>query len=154
MATVDDYVSGEILKDVKRALSALKLVKVPVIGYFIGKELLKMISKFEPRVVNVEKALKLIENADKVAVGRRICFELHRDILTESVFLDELADGLVAAKKARYVTKDEAISVLRKYSKYPIIISKVSGKYMEICCTLPKVCVYWNMEKKGLRCLK
>ena len=72
---------------------------------------------------------------------------------TESVFLNELAEGMVKAGKARYVAENDAISTLRKYQSNPIIISRVSGKYMEICCSLPETCVYWRMEQCGITCL-
>ncbi|MBO8175678.1 MAG: hypothetical protein H0Z18_10500 [Thermococcus sp.] len=60
---------------------------------------------------------------------------------------------MVKVGKARFVSKEEVIEVLKRY-KTPIIISKVSGKYMEICHTSPRDCVYWNAERRGLKCLK
>ena len=67
--------------------------------------------------------------------------------------MNELAEKMVKAGKARFTSKEEAIRILSKYTT-PIIVSKVSGKYMEICRSHPKTCVYWNAERKGLRCLK
>jgi hypothetical protein len=153
MAEVEDYTSGKILRDAKIALIALKLAGLPVIGRHTGKKLLRKIEKFEPRLVSLEEASSLIENAEKVAVGNRVCYELHNTDLTESVFLNELAEGMVKAGKARFVSKEEAIKILSKYAT-PIIVSRVSGKYVEICRSHPKTCVYWNAERKGIRCLK
>jgi len=86
MAEVEDYTSGKILRDAKIALIALKLAGLPVIGRHTGKKLLRKIEKFEPRLVSLEEASSLIENAEKVAVGNRVCYELHNTDLTESVF--------------------------------------------------------------------
>jgi len=61
---------------------------------------------------------------------------------------------MVEAGQAKYVTKEEAFAVMDKYESHPIIISKVSGKYSEICRTWPEKCLYWNMEKKGLHCIE
>jgi hypothetical protein len=72
---------------------------------------------------------------------------------TKSVFLDGLAEGMVEVGKAKYVTKEEAIYVLEKYDSNLIIVSRVLGIHVEICNTWPERCVYWNLEKRGLRCL-
>ena len=155
MAKVEDYISGKILKDTETTLRAIKAVELPLIGSHISKKLLEKIQQFEPMQILVVEASGLIKNAIKIAVGPRVCFALHSRDFAESVFLDELAEELVNAGKARYTTKEDAITTLRRYSKYnPIVASKVSGKYMEICCSSPRDCVYWNMERKGLKCFK
>ncbi len=155
MANVNDYITGKILTDVKKSLSFLRFVKVPIIGFKIRKMLLKRIIKFEPKLIDVKTASGLIRESKKCAVGERVCKAIHRNSeFTESVFLDELAEGMVSAGKARYVTKkEEAINTLQKYPHNPLILSKVSDKYMEICCSSPRKCVYWNLEKCGLKCL-
>jgi len=155
MAEVEDYVSGKILEDAEVTLRALKTVEFPLIGRYIGKKLLEKIEKFEPMQITVDEATRFIKNARKVAVGPRVCFALHNKDFAESVFLDELAEGLVNAGKARYSTREDAISTLRRYSgRNPIVASKVSMKYMEICCSSPRDCVYWNTEREGLKCLR
>ena len=58
----------------------------------------------------------------------------------------------MTAGKARPVKKEEAVENIHKYRKNPLIVSKVSGKQSEICFTWPKLCVYWNSEKHGLKC--
>jgi len=50
------------------------------------------------------------------------------------------------AGKARYVENEEDINTLKKYLKNPLILSKVSNKYMEICRSYPEDCVYYNMH--------
>jgi predicted transcriptional regulator len=153
MADVNDYITGKILTDAKSALNSLKFVGIPIIGSLIGKELLKRIRKFEPKLIEMETALKLIQESKKCAIGERVCRAIHKNSeLTESVFLDELAEGLAEVGKARYVTKEEAINTINKYNN-PLILSKVTNKHMEICRSSPDVCVYWNMEKCGLKCL-
>jgi hypothetical protein len=154
MADVNDYITGKILTDTKKALYILKFVKIPIVGYLIGKELLKKIRKFESKLIDMERASNLIQESKKCAVGERVCRAIHKNSnVTESIFLDELAEGMVKIGKAGYVTKEEAINTLKMYPNNPLILSKVSGKYMEICRSLPRKCVYWNMERCGLKCI-
>ncbi|MHC1605350.1 MAG: hypothetical protein ACXQTP_05230 [Candidatus Methanofastidiosia archaeon] len=153
MADVNDYTTGKILTDVKLAIHLLKFVKSPIIGSLIGKFLLKKTRKFEPRPIDINKASTLIQESGKCAVGERVCRSIHKNTeFTESVFLDELAEGMIKAKKARHVTKEEAIKTLKKYDN-PLILSKISGKHMEICPSSPEKCIYWKMERCGLRSL-
>jgi hypothetical protein len=154
MANVNDYTTGKILTHTRQALYFLKFIKIPIVGSLIRKELLKKIRIFEPKQIDMEMALKLIQESKKCAVGERVCRVIHKNSeLTESVFLDELAEELTEVGKARHVTKEEAINTLKKYPINPLILSKVSEKYMEICRSSPRKCVYWNMEKCGLQCL-
>ena len=147
--------SGRILEDVETMLKAINAVRLPRIGAYICKKLLEKLEKFDPIQITVDEASVFIKTAIKVAVGPRVCFALHSRDFAESVFLDELAEGLVNAGKARYSTKEDAINTLRRYSECnPIVASSVSGKYMEICCSSLRDCVYWNMERKGLKCMR
>jgi hypothetical protein len=155
MANVDKCVSGKILEDAKTMLKTTEAVRLPLIGSSIGKKLLEKIKKFEPVQITIDEASAFIKDAKRVAVGQRVCFSLHNRDFTESVFLNELAEGLVNVGKADYMTEEDAINTLRRYSsRNPIITSKVSGKYMEICCSSRRDCVYWNMERRGLKCFK
>ena len=154
MADVNDYITGKILIDTKLALRYLKFVKMPIIGSLIGKKLLDNIKSFEPKLIDMKTASKLIQEAEKCAAGERVCRAIHKNSEhTESVFLDELAEGMLEAGKARDVTKEEALNTLKKYLNNRLILSKVSGKYMEICPSSPGECVYWNMERCKLKCL-
>jgi len=154
MANVDDYATGKILTITRLALHSLKFVNIPIAGYLIRKKLLKKVKSFEPRLIDMAEASELIRRSEKCAVGGRVCGELHRNSeLAESVFLNELAEGMVKSGKARYVTEKEAINTLKKYHGKPLIVSRISGGYMEICRSLPEVCVYWRMEKCGITCL-
>ena len=154
MADVNEYITGRILSDVKLALFSLKFVKIPIVGPLIGKGLLKRVRKFEPKLIDTKRASKLIQESKKCAIGERVCRAIYKKSeITEAVFLDELAEGMANVEKARYVTKEEAINTLEKYPKNPLILSKISGKYMEMCRSSPNKCAYWNMEKSGLKCL-
>jgi len=62
--------------------------------------------------VSLREGADLIERSEKVAVGRRVCFELHQTNPTESAFLNKLAEGMVKAGKARYVSKEDAVKAL------------------------------------------
>ena len=154
MASVNDYVTEKILTYTRLALYSLKLVNIPIVGDLIKKKLQEMARSFEPELIDMKTASELIRGSGRCAVGERVCRKIHGDsVFTESVFLNELADGMVKAGKARYVTENDAISTLQKYRSNPIILSRVSGKYMEICRSLPETCVYWRMEQCGIPCL-
>lgn len=151
MAEISDYTTGKILSDTKLALRMIKLLNVPLIGLLIGKKLVKKIKSFEPYLINFNIASFFINKSTKCAVGERVCKTLHqRSKPTMSIFLDELADAMVAAGKANYVTKIQAHTELKKY-RQPIILSKVSDNFAEICCTIPEDCIFWNMERKGFK---
>lgn len=154
MAAVDDYTSGKVMKDVKLTLFSLKLVKIPFLGPLVRKELIKRIKNFEPKTIDINMASTLIHESEKCAVGERVCRAINRDSpLTESVFLDELAEGMIEAGKAKYVKKEESINILKKYPKNPLILAKVSNKYMEICRSYPRDCVFYNMQRCKIKCL-
>lgn len=155
MPEVQDYMSGEILSIIKKGFRYFKFLKVPLIGPKVKKTIFRVLRKCSPQKINVEQASKLIQESNKCAVGERVCNILHKEAeFGESVFLDELAKGMVEVGKAKYVNKNEAIDTIMKNHKYPIIITKVSGKYMEICRSLPKNCIYWCSEKHGMKCIK
>lgn len=154
MATVNDYTSGKILKDVKLTNYSLKLARIPIIDSWIKNKIFDKTKNFEPLLINIDDASKLIHESEHCAVGERVCRAITKDSeFTESVFLDELAEGMVKAQKARYVEKEEAISTLKKYPKNPLILAKVSNKYMEICRSYPKDCVFYNMQRHKIKCL-
>ncbi|MGO9387834.1 MAG: hypothetical protein ACLPWD_07295 [Methanobacterium sp.] len=145
MADVNDYTSGKILEDVKLTNYSINLAKVPVLGLLIRKILLKRIKKFDPRVINIEVAASLIQDCEKCAVGERVCRAINTDSgFTESIFLDELADGMTRVGKSQYIEKSEAIRILKKYPKNPLVLARVSNKYMEICRSAPKDCIFFN----------
>ena len=155
MANVNDYATGKVVRDLKLALYLLKFVRIPLIGYFIGKQMLKSIKKYEPKLADMDEVSKLIRKSKKCAAGERVCRVLDKNSeFTQGVFLDELADAMVKSGKANYVEKEDAINTLEKYPKNPLILSKVGGKYRDLCRTSPgTTCIYWNMERCGLKCL-
>jgi hypothetical protein len=155
MPEVHEYMSGEILFIIKKGFRYFKLLNIPILGSNVEKRILRVLRKAAPTKINVEYAGKLIQGSNICAVGERVCNKLYEEAeFGESVFLDELAKGMVEAGKAKFVDKNDAIQTIDKNRKYPIIITRVSGKYMEICRTLPKQCIYWNSEKHGLKCIK
>jgi len=154
MATIEEYTSGQVCDKIKMAFSIFDTADKTLSETGVGQRLLSVINEFEPRKLRVEEAIQMVEDAQQCAIGERVCRAVFTDTpLTETVFLDELAQGMVAAGKARNATKMEAIKNIRKYSKKSIMVSKVSGKHSEICFTWPKMCVYWNAEKHGLKCI-
>jgi hypothetical protein len=153
MASIKSYVSGRILDEVKMALALLKYNRIPILGSLINKLLIQKVTPFGAKVIDLAEATHFIKEARYCATGERICRKIHPESqVSESVFLDDLALGLVKSGSAELCSSQEAIDVLKKY-RTPIIISKVSGKYVEICNSVPKSCVYWQFEKQGLRCL-
>ena len=156
MATISEYMSGKICEQISLALSIMDdAPNGQLKGTKIGKALLRNVGELEPRKMKVEEAITLIRKSEKCAIGERVCRCLHKEApLSETVFLDELAVGMVSAGKAHFVDVDAAVANVRKYHTGPIVVSKVSGKHMEICRTWAKRCVYWNMEKHKLQCIQ
>lgn len=154
MATIQDYMSGKVCEQIKKAFSVFESVEAPLNDTEVGKSMLNNVKQLEPRKLTIDEAIKLIQEAMQCAIGERVCRSLHKETpFTESVFLDDLAAGMVECGRARFVTKEEATDNIKKYQKNPIIVSKVSGKHSEICPTWPKKCLYWNMEKHKLKCI-
>lgn len=154
MGTIHDYTDGTVLEDIAKALHVFRKNDGSLANTDIGQRMLGNIKKFEPVIITMDQAMDSIHNASSVAIGERVCRTLHPDsVFTESVFLDELAEEMIQKGVATSCTADEAKQTLSKYSKHPLIISKVSGKHQEICRTHPPECVYWIAEKKGLTCL-
>ncbi len=153
MADVMDYKTGKILNQVKEVFKFIESFKGTLTGSKLGERIIEEIRKRDPKRMKDEQASDLIRKAGKCASGERFCRELHRETpLTETIFLDELAEAMVEVGKATYVTKQEAIEILGKYRENPLVVSVVSGKPMELCRTWPERCLYWNLEKHGIRC--
>ena len=155
MATIDDYVSGKVCQQIAKSFSIFDAAgKSSLAGTRIGDILQENVRKLAPKKLTIDDAIKMIQSARRCAVGARVCMAVHTEApLTESVFLDELAAAMAKAGKARLTTKAEAINNLKRYRK-PIIVTKVSGKYAEICPTWARKCIYWNMEKHRLKCIQ
>lgn len=153
MHGVDYYTSGKAATDTKKGLFWLKFIKYPFIGSAISKMLLEGAGEFEPKVLNIADASELIQDSKKCAIGERVCRIIHKNSeITESVFLNELAEAMVNAGKARYVSTEKAIDTLKKHSKnHPLILSYLSKKPVEICCSSIENCIYWNMQRSNLR---
>lgn len=145
-----------MLDDIRRAFRFLRFRHVPFLGPRIKRKLVKKALEYEAKVLRVENARELIRGAGKLAVGERVCrcvFKTHTPF-TESIFLDGLAEAMVHAGKAHFVTEEVALETLLKYPKHPIVLSKVSGHHVEICRSVPAKCIYWNLEKRGMRVLE
>jgi hypothetical protein len=79
MPTIDDYTSGKVLKNIRLTLYSLRLVKIPVLGNQIGKELLKRIIVSEPKIIDMDVSSSLINESKKCAVGERVCRAINKD---------------------------------------------------------------------------
>jgi hypothetical protein len=120
----------------------------------LGENCLKSTKSFEPQIINMDQAIDIILKSDKCAVGERVCRVLNENSeFTESVFLNSLAKGMIDAGKAQPVEKEAAIITLKEYPKNPLILSKVSGKYSEICRSAPQYCVFYRLERCHMKCL-
>ena len=76
----------------------------------------------EPKLIDINTSSTLIHESKKCAVGERVCRAMNKcSGFTESIFLDELAEGMTNAGKAIYVPKEDAIQTLQKYPKNPLI---------------------------------
>lgn len=154
MATIEQYQSGWVEKSSKLAVDLMQSTPGPILETDYGPMILEEIRKFEPLRVNEKQAFELINKAERCAVGERTCRCNYENApFTESVFLNDLARAVVAKGKARWVSRAEAKSVLKKYPGHPTMVSKVSGSYMEICRSWPRKCIFWNMERHKVKCI-
>ncbi|NTW69058.1 MAG: hypothetical protein HGB23_04335 [Chlorobiaceae bacterium] len=155
MGTIEDYSSGCILENITKALRFLDAPEESCTDKSMAIRIEEKIKAFKPQVISFAEASAYIHKAKTVALGERVCRALHPESqLTESVFLDELAETMIGAGKARTASVEEAENSLKRDSGHPLIISMVSGKYQEICPSCQSDCVYWRAEKRGIRCIK
>ena len=159
MSTVDDYSSGRILEEVKKTekmIDDFNSTKDPKVRNALKKK--SKDSKHYHFLADMTQLRALIRSAKKVAIGPRVCLEIHQDCKRpmESVFLDELADALVNVGKARKATKREANLLLRKglEHRHSHVVTIVSGKPLELCNTCNDCCVLWKREKLGIKCIR
>ncbi len=153
MGTLEDYGSGRILKSIGKALhviGAKSLADDPAASHIAQK-----ICEFEPVVVSITEAIAAIDGARTLAVGERVCRPLHPgSVFTGSVFLDELAETMIGTGHARRASKDEACRALDAGKGHPLVMSKVSGRYLEICASVREGCDFWQAERQGIRCIQ
>lgn len=155
MATISDYKSGKAAKSVRLAYDTMENLDRPLMESEIAPIFQQHINELVPLMVREPQAIEYIQQADRCAIGERLCkCEFPEAPSTCAVFLDELADAMVSAGKAAYSSTKEAMEALSNHRGKPLVVSKVSGKYMEICRTFPQNCFYWNMEKNGMKCLQ
>jgi hypothetical protein len=151
MATVEDYGSGRILRSIRFAHLALRFTGVPLLGPVVARKLEERMESFAICPVTLNDAGAIIEGCKCCAAGPRVCQPVFPvSAVSESIFLDGLAKRMAEAGKATMVTKDLAVEILSKYPQNPLVLSKVSGRYLEICRSEPDVCIYWKMRRKGL----
>lgn len=155
MATIDDYKSGKAAKAVKQAYEAMQNLDKPLVKTKIASIFANHVKDLVPMAVNPSQALEYIKDTDRCAIGERLCrCEFPETPSTCAVFLDELADAMVSVGKADYATPEAAMDILAQHRGRPMIVSKIEGKYMEICRTWPGTCFYWNLEKHGMKCIR
>ena len=155
MGTTEDYSTGRILENIRKALHVFDSTEGSLSNNEQALRIQEKIQAFEPRILSFPEASDYIRKASTIALGERVCRVLHPgSVSTESVFLDELAEAMICSEQARLASIEDAEQTLKKHSSHPLIISLVSGRYQEICASYPPDCVYWITEKRGLHCLK
>ncbi len=155
MATIEQYQSGEAAEAVKKAFYAMQNIEGSLPDTKLGEIFALKLSELEPLAISEKQAFEYIKDARNCAIGERLCnCEFPDAPSTCAVFLEELADAMVEAGKAAYASKEAACAAVSNHKGKPLVVSRVSGRYMEICRTWPEHCFYWNMEKRGMKCLK
>jgi len=155
MVTVDEYKSGKIFEYMKQIDIAVKLLDIPLIKYTVRRKLTGKIEKQcgDFILASQENLDCLINSAKTIAVGPRMCYHLYKKDLSYAIFLDELADALIQMGYAKEISKDDAIIVMKEghESGRLQLISKVSGKPLELCNQSLKTCCLWKLEKAGFK---
>jgi hypothetical protein len=154
MGTTDDYSTGRIIENIRKALHVFDSTKGSLCNNEQADRIQKKIQEFEPKILTFHEASAYIRKAATIALGERVCRALHPgSVSTESVFLDELAEAMIHSGQARPASIEDAEQTLKKHPRHPLVFSKVSGRYQEICASCPPDCVYWRAERRGLHCL-
>ena len=152
MAAIDDYASGRILHAIRRAHRALRFMRVPVAGRCIGAMMERRMESFATVPITMDIARGALRRSRCCSSGPRVCSPLFPESpASEAIFLDDLAEAMAGAGKARMVTGEEAVRILERYPEQPLLCSKVSGRYLEICRSEPSVCIYWKMRQAGMK---
>lgn len=158
MRTVEEYSSGKILRYMKHIDLIIKLLNVPFLKSTIRRRLAEKLEKHRGDFIlaHREDFEYLIKSARIVAVGPRMCYHLYRTDLSYAVFLDELAEPLIQTGYAKEVSKEDAIAVMKEGRKNGRLqlISKVSGKPLELCNQSLKTCSLWKLERAGLKIME
>ncbi|KXA91800.1 hypothetical protein AKJ63_00850 [candidate division MSBL1 archaeon SCGC-AAA259D18] len=158
MAKLEDYSSGAVLEGVKEKERMLEKIDGPE-GSEVREELERREKGAEKRhfIVGLDVLEGLVEKSSVVAVGPRVCLEIHEDCRRpeRAVFLDELAEALIERGKAERTTEKEVMEVLRegKRKGHSHVVSIVSGKPMELCNTCSHCCILWKLEEEGIKCI-
>ncbi|NTW55282.1 MAG: hypothetical protein HGB15_11145 [Chlorobaculum sp.] len=154
MPTTDDYRTGKIVEGIRKAELVLDNRATYPIGDPAFERIREKIVAFRPVWITAEEAAGLIRQAEMVAVGERVCRALHPESpVTQTVFLDELAEAMAGVEKAEIVTAAAAMQVVNRQSRQRFIASMVSGKYLELCTAWPPDCVFCKAERAGIRCI-
>jgi len=153
MSTTDDYLTGKIVEGIKKAEMVLDSRSAFEAGDPAFERIREKIVAFRPVWLTSEQVVELIRQAKIVAVGERVCRVLHPESpVTQTVFLDELAEAMAEAGKAEIVTAAEAMQVVNRQSRQRFIASMVSGRYLELCAAWPPDCVFCKAERAGICC--
>ncbi|MCZ7380887.1 MAG: hypothetical protein O8C64_04850 [Candidatus Methanoperedens sp.] len=155
MVTVEEYQSGKIFGYMKQIDIVVKFLKFPLIKNTVRRKLTGKIEKHRGDFVlaSWDNCEDLINSARTVAVGPRICYHLYKKDLSYAIFLDELAEALIQIGYAEEISKEDAVIVMKegKESGRLQLISKVSGKPLELCNQSLETCSLWKLERAGFK---
>jgi hypothetical protein len=155
MLTVEEYKSGKIFEYMRQIDIAVKLLDIPLIKNTVRRKLSGKIEKHRGDFIlaSQENFDYLINSSRTIAVGPRMCYHLYKKDLSYAIFLDELADALIQTGYAKEISKEDAINVMKEgqESGRLQLISKVSGKPLELCNQSIKTCCLWKLERAGFK---
>ncbi len=87
MATIQEYMSGEVCEKIRQAFLIFSSVGGSLDGSKVGKAMLNNVNKLEPKKLTIDETIDLIQESKQCAIGERVCRSLHKETpLTESVF--------------------------------------------------------------------
>ncbi|MDW7728220.1 MAG: hypothetical protein ACNA7I_07835 [Candidatus Methanoperedens sp.] len=155
MVTVEEYKSEKIFGYMKQIDTAVKLLNIPLIKNIVRRKLTEKLEKHSGDFIVAlpEDVDILINSAEIVAIGPRMCYHLYKKDLSYAIFLDELAKALIQIGYAKEISKEDAIIVMKEGKKRGRLqlISNVSGKPLELCNQSRKTCSLWKLEKAGFK---
>ncbi len=158
MVTVEEYKSGKIFEYMKQIDLAVKLLNIPLLKNAIRRKLNRKLEMHRSDFIlaSQENFYHLINSARTVAIGPRMCYHLFKKDLSYAIFLDELADSLIEFGYAKQISKEDAIIVMKEGKECGRLqlVSKVSGKPLELCNQSLETCSLWKLERAGFKIIE
>lgn len=155
---VEEYSSGKLFEYMRQIDFSLRLLSLPFIKHIARRKLSEKVEKYRGNFIlaHEEDIEHLINSARTIAIGHRMCYHLYKKDMSYAVYLDELAEALIQNGYAEKTSRENAIRVMREGRKDGRLqlVSRVSGKSLELCNQSLETCSLWKLERAGFKIME